>query len=58
MPQPNKALLGGDAADVELGDDLGIVEDVDRYRAVADNGKRQDRERPLAVEGDPRQRHR
>ena len=43
---------GGDPADVELGDQLGLVEHVDRHRAVADDRERQHSERPLAVERD------
>src|ERR1700691_3611821 len=45
-------LSRGDPADVELGEQLGIVEHVDRHRAVADDRERQHRERPLAVERD------
>src|ERR1700722_18225514 len=44
--------IGGDPADVELCDQLGVVEHVDRRRAVADDRERQHRERLLAVERD------
>jgi hypothetical protein len=43
---------GGDPAHVELGDQLGIVEHIDRYGAVANHREREHRERPLAVERD------
>jgi hypothetical protein len=34
---PSACRSGGDPADVELGDQLWVVEHVDRYRAVTDD---------------------
>jgi hypothetical protein len=49
---PSACRSGGDPTDVKLGDQLGVVEHVDRYRAVTDDCEREHRERLLAVECD------